>query len=89
MRPRGPKVTRCSCRQRQLASSDTYYARSANPSEGSEKNVQVNDGTGNVAGFLGDYKGIAISGSDVIVVWNDTRSGSHIYSARAVGAAAP
>ena len=68
---------------------DTYYARSSNPSEGFEKNVKVNDGGGNVAGFLGDYKGIAISGSDVVVVWNDTRSGSNIYSARAIGAAAP
>jgi len=68
---------------------DTYYARSANPSQGFEKNVKVNDESGDVAGFLGDYKGIAISGSDVVVVWNDTRSGSDIYSARAVGAAAP
>jgi hypothetical protein len=68
---------------------DTYYARSANPSEGFEKNVKVNDASGNVAGFLGDYKGITIAGSDVVVVWNDTSSGSNIYSARAVGAAAP
>jgi len=68
---------------------DTYYARSADPSQGFEKNVKVNDGSGDVAGFLGDYKGIAISGSDVIVVWNDTRNGSNIYSARAVGAATP
>jgi hypothetical protein len=68
---------------------DTYYARSANPSQGFEKNLQVNDGGGSVSGFLGDYKGITISGKDVIVVWNDTRSGSNIYSARAPGAAGP
>jgi len=68
---------------------DTYYARSANPLQGFEKNVKVNDGGGSVSGFLGDYKGIAISGKDIVVVWNDTRSGSHIYSARALGAAGP
>ena len=69
---------------------DTYYARAANPTQGFEKNVQVTDGSGAVPGFLGDYKGIAISGSDVVVVWNDTRNGSsNIYSARALGAAAP
>jgi hypothetical protein len=68
---------------------DTYYARSASPSQGFEKNVKVNDASGNVAGFLGDYKGITISGSDVVVVWNDTSSGNNIYSARGIGAAAP
>lgn len=70
---------------------ETWYARSADPSKGFEKNVQVTDERGPLgAGFRGDYKGIAISGNDVVVVWDDTRNdGSNIYSARAIGAAGP
>jgi hypothetical protein len=37
---------------------------------------------------LGDYKGIVVQGSDVIVVWHDTRTDQgDIYAARAAGAA--
>jgi hypothetical protein len=70
---------------------ETWYARSADPSKGFEKNVQVTDGRGSVnVGFFGDYKGIAISGKDVVVVWLDTRNGNgDIYAARAIGAAGP
>ena len=70
---------------------DTYYARSADPTKGFEANVKVNDATGgatNATDFLGDYKGIVVQGSDVLVVWQDTRSdGGDIMVARAPGAA--
>jgi hypothetical protein len=70
---------------------ETWYARSADPTAGFEKNVQVTDGRGSAAtGFLGDYKGIVVVGPDVLVVWEDTRNDSgDIYSARAAGAAGP
>ena len=46
-------------------------------------------GSGNTD-FLGDYKGIAVSGPDVLVVWHDTRRDSgDIYFSRAPGAAGP
>jgi hypothetical protein len=69
---------------------DTYYARSADPTMGFEPNIQISDGGGatNLA-FLGDYKGIAVQGNDVLVVWQDTRDDSgDIYFSRAAGAAA-
>jgi hypothetical protein len=68
---------------------DTYYARSADPTQGFEPNVRVNDGSGRGnLDFLGDYKGIEVQGSDVLVVWQDTRNDDgDIYFARAVNAA--
>ena len=70
---------------------ETFYARSADPTKGFEPNIQVTDGHGSGAtDFLGDYKGIAVQGSDVLIVWQDTRRDSgDIYFARAAGAAAP
>ncbi|MFI5308633.1 MAG: sialidase family protein [Polyangiales bacterium] len=70
---------------------ETFYARSADPTKGFEPNVQVTDGRGSGAtDFLGDYKGIAVQGSDVLIVWQDTRRDSgDIYFARAAGAAGP
>ena len=51
----------------------------------------MTDGRGSAnTDFLGDYKGLAIIGSDVLVVSQDTRRDSgDIYSSRAVGAAGP
>jgi hypothetical protein len=56
---------------------------------GFEPNLQVTDGRGSAAqSFLGDYKGIVVQGSDVVVVWQDTRNDTgDIYAARAAGAA--
>jgi hypothetical protein len=70
---------------------ETFYARSADPTKGFEKNLQVTDGRGSGAtDFLGDYKGIAVQGSDVLIVWQDTRRDSgDIYFSRAAGAAGP
>jgi hypothetical protein len=70
---------------------ETWYARSADPTKGFEANMQITDGHGSGnTDFLGDYKGIAISGNDVLVVWEDTRRDSgDIYFSRAVGAAGP
>jgi Neuraminidase (sialidase) len=70
---------------------ETWYARSADPTKGFEKNIQVTDGHGSGnTDFLGDYKGIAVSGPDVLVVWMDTRRDSgDIYFSRAPGAAGP
>jgi hypothetical protein len=69
----------------------TFYARSADPSAGFEANIQVTDGHGSATtDFLGDYKGIAVQGADVLVVWQDTRRDTgDIYFAKAVGAAGP
>src|SRR6185295_20003365 len=70
---------------------ETWYARSDDPTKGFEPNVQVTDdsGSGNTD-FLGDYKGIVVSGNDVLIVWEDTRDDSgDIYFARAAGAAGP
>lgn len=69
----------------------TYYARSADPTMGFEPNVEVTDARGSgKTDFLGDYKGIAIQGNDVLVVWQDTRNDvGDIYFARAEGAAGP
>ena len=66
---------------------ETWYARSADPTKGFEPNMQVTDGHGSGnTDFLGDYKGIAVSGADVLVVWQDTRRDSgDIYFSRAVG----
>jgi len=70
---------------------ETWYARSADPSKGFEPNIQVTDGHGSgMTDFLGDYKGIAIQGNDVLIVWQDTRLDvGDIFFARAVGAATP
>ena len=70
---------------------ETFYARSADPEKGFEANVQVTDGRGSGAfDFLGDYKGIAVQGADVLVVWEDTRRGNgDIYFSKATGAAGP
>ncbi|HXU00636.1 MAG TPA: sialidase family protein [Polyangia bacterium] len=72
---------------------ETWYARSADPTKGFEPNMQITDGHGSAnTDFLGDYKGIAVSGNDVLVVWEDTRrsgDGGDIYFSRAVGAAGP
>ena len=69
----------------------TYYARSADPEKGFEKNIEITEKRGSgQTDFLGDYKGIVVSGDDVIVVWQDTRTDSgDIYIAKAVGAAGP
>jgi hypothetical protein len=70
---------------------ETFYARAADPTKGFEPSVQVTDGSGSGStDFLGDYKGIVVQGSDVLVVWQDTRRDSgDIYFARAAGAAGP
>jgi len=72
---------------------ETWYARSVDPTKGFEKNIQITDGRGSAnTDFLGDYKGIAVSGNDVLAVWEDTRrsgDGGDIYFSRAVGAAGP
>jgi Neuraminidase (sialidase) len=70
---------------------ETWYARSADPTKGFEPNMQITDGHGSAnTDFLGDYKGIAVSGNDVLVVWEDTRRDQgDIYFSRAVGAAGP
>jgi hypothetical protein len=70
---------------------ETWYARSADPNMGFEPNIQVTDGHGSgTTDFLGDYKGIAVQGPDVLVVWEDTRRDSgDIYFAKAPGAAGP
>jgi len=70
---------------------ETFYARAADPTKGFEKNLQVTDGRGSGnTDFLGDYKGLAIQGSDVLIVWQDTRrDGGDIYFSRAAGAAGP
>ena len=70
---------------------ETFYARSDDPTKGFEPNVQVTDDHGSGStDFLGDYKGIVVQGSDVLVVWQDTRDDSgDIYFARAAGAAGP
>jgi hypothetical protein len=70
---------------------ETFYTRSADPTQGFEPNLQVTDGRGSAAtSFLGDYKGVAVQGSDVLVVWMDTRrDGGDIYFSRAIGAAGP
>jgi hypothetical protein len=76
---------------RDSGQNETWYARSADPSAGFEPNLQVTDGRGSAAtDFLGDYKGIAVQGPDVLVVWQDTRRDSgDIYFAKAAGAAGP
>ncbi len=70
---------------------EVWYARSSDPSQGFEPNIQVTDDSGSAdTEFLGDYKGLSIVGSDVLVVWQDTRRDSgDIYASRAVGAASP
>jgi hypothetical protein len=67
----------------------TYYARMTDFEAGFEPNVEITDGTGEPASFLGDYKGIDVVGRDVVVTWTDTRNDSgDIYFARAKDAAA-
>jgi hypothetical protein len=69
----------------------TYYARSADPRQGFEKNLEVTDDRGSaMTDFLGDYKGIVVSGPDVLIVWQDTRNDiGDIYFSKAPGAAGP
>jgi hypothetical protein len=70
----------------------TYYARSNDPRQGFERNMEVTDGRGSAqTDFLGDYKGIVVSGPDVLVVWEDTRRNvsGDIYFSKAPGAAGP
>jgi hypothetical protein len=76
---------------RNSGQNETWYARSADPTQGFEPNLQVTDGRGSGrTDFLGDYKGIVVQGSDVLVVWQDTRKDSgDIYFSRAIGAAGP
>jgi len=68
---------------------EVWYARSADPTKGFEPNLQVTDGSGSAnTDFLGDYKGLVVQGSDVLVTWQDTRRDSgDIYFSRAAGAA--
>jgi hypothetical protein len=75
---------------RESGANETWYARSADPTKGFEPNIQVTDGHGSGnTDFLGDYKGIAVQGADVLVVWQDTRRDTgDIYFSRAAGAAA-
>ena len=70
---------------------EVWYARSADPTQGFEPNIQVTDGSGSAsADFLGDYKGIVVQGPDVLITWMDTRRDSgDIYFSRAAGAAGP
>jgi len=69
---------------------ETWYARSADPRQGFEPNIQITDGRGGATDFLGDYKGIVVQGADVLVVWQDTRRDvGDIYFSRAAGAAGP
>jgi hypothetical protein len=70
---------------------EVWYARSSDPTQGFEPNIQVTDDSGPAkTGFLGDYKGLSIVGSDLLVVWQDTRRDSgDIYASRAAGAASP
>jgi len=69
----------------------TYYARSSDPRQGFEPSLEVTDGRGTAqTDFIGDYKGIVISGPDVLIVWNDTRRDTcDIYFSKAPGAAGP
>lgn len=67
----------------------TFYARMTDIKKGFEPNVEVTDGTGRPASFLGDYKGIDVQGRDIVVTWQDTRNDTgDIYFARAKDAAA-
>jgi hypothetical protein len=76
---------------RDSGQNETFYARSSDPTKGFEPNIQVTDGRGSGStDFLGDYKGIVVQGSDVLVVWQDTRRDTgDIYFARAINAAGP
>jgi Neuraminidase (sialidase) len=69
----------------------TYYARSTDPRQGFEPSVEVTDDRGSaMTDFLGDYKGIVVSGPDVLIVWHDTRRDiGDIYFSKAPGAAGP
>ncbi|MFM2418429.1 MAG: hypothetical protein RL385_3152 [Pseudomonadota bacterium] len=67
----------------------TYYARMVDFEAGFEPNVEVSDARAAVRGFLGDYKGIAVQGRDIVVSWTDTRNGTtDAYFSRATDAAA-
>jgi hypothetical protein len=69
----------------------TYYARSNDPRQGFETNMEITNGRGTAqTDFLGDYKGLVVSGPDVLVVWQDTRRDiGDIYFSKAPGAAGP
>lgn len=68
----------------------TYYAYLAEGSERFSENIEVGDARGEPIGFMGDYKGIAISGPDVMMAWCDTRNGDgDVYFARIINGARP
>jgi len=53
-------------------------------------NTEITDERGNVGGFYGDYKGLAIQGNDVVAAWADSRNGDNdVYFSRGVGYAGP
>jgi hypothetical protein len=61
-----------------------YYANTLTDRFG--KNEEVTDKRGPLMGFYGDYKGIALHGEDVLLIWADSRNGDNdIYFARGVG----
>lgn len=63
-----------------------YYANTLGDRFG--PNVEITDKRGPLAGFHGDYKGIAIQGDDVLVAWADSRNGDNdIYFSRGKGLA--
>jgi hypothetical protein len=68
----------------------TYYAYRTEGSTTFSKNTEVTDQRGEPIGFMGDYKGIAVSGPDVMMAWCDTRNGDgDIYFARLINGARP
>ncbi len=68
----------------------TYYAYLAEGSDRFSENIEVGDARGEPIGFMGDYKGIAISGPDVMMAWCDTRNGDgDVYFARLINGARP
>lgn len=68
----------------------TYYAYLAEGSTTFSENIEVGDARGEPIGFMGDYKGIAVSGPDVMMAWCDTRNGhGDIYFARLINGARP
>jgi hypothetical protein len=67
-----------------------YYAYLTEGSAKFSENIEVTDARGEPIGFMGDYKGIAVSGPDVMMAWCDTRNGDgDIYFARLINGARP